>query len=103
VRLSAGIDSHVVTAPLEDLRGIELGERLRTGKRAVVPFADGTPAEALWRIGSRSGAEACGFDDDGGLLRVVTDAAALALVPEERLLDALVFGGDAACLETLGP
>ncbi len=30
VRLATGIDSHVVTAPLEDLRGIELGERLRT-------------------------------------------------------------------------
>ncbi|MBM4375456.1 MAG: formimidoylglutamate deiminase [Deltaproteobacteria bacterium] len=101
VRLSVGIDSHVVTAPLEELRGIELGERLRTGKRAVVPFTDGTPAEALWRIGSRQGAEACGFHDDGGLVRLVTGAPALELVPEERLLDALVFGGDAACLDVV--
>jgi formiminoglutamate deiminase len=98
VTLSTGIDSHVVTAPLEDLRGVELGERLRTGKRVVVPFEDGTPAEVLWRIGSQNGARACGFEDDGGELRVVREAAALELVPDDRLLDALVFGGDPSCL-----
>src|SRR5580704_6464278 len=33
VRLCAGVDSHVITSPLEDLRGVDLGERLRTQKR----------------------------------------------------------------------
>lgn len=98
VALSVGVDSHVVTAPLEDVRGVELGERLRTGRRTVVPFADATPAEALWRIGSIEGARACGFSGDGGSVRVVRDAPSLTLVPEDRLLDAIVFGGDASCL-----
>ena len=93
VRLCVGIDSHVVTAPLEDLRGIELGERLRTGRRTVVPFQGGSPAEALWQIGSTLGAEACGFDDDGERLQLDRNAASLALVREDRLLDAVVFGG----------
>lgn len=93
VRLCVGIDSHVVTAPLEDLRGVELGERLRTGKRTVIPFENETPAEALWRTGSTNGALACGFEDDGETLAVNPHAASLALVPEARLLDAVVFGG----------
>src|SRR6185437_11537704 len=53
VRLCVGIDSHVVTHPLEDLRAIDLDERLRTGRRLGVRGAEGrTPAEELWRIGS---------------------------------------------------
>ncbi|MBM4357674.1 MAG: formimidoylglutamate deiminase [Deltaproteobacteria bacterium] len=96
--LSVGTDSHVVTAPLEDLRGVELGERLRTGKRVVVPFQGESPAEALWRIGSRNGARACGFDDDGGELRIDATAPSLELVPAELWLDAIVFGGDPSCL-----
>jgi cytosine/adenosine deaminase-related metal-dependent hydrolase len=96
VRLCVGIDSHVVTAPLEDLRGVELGERLRTGKRTVVPFPGGSPAEALWTIGSINGARACGFDDDGGEVAIARDAACLALVPDELVLDAIVFGGSEA-------
>ena len=53
VRLSVGVDSHVATQPLEDLREVELHERLRTGKRVVLPTSDGvTPAERLWQMGS---------------------------------------------------
>lgn len=98
VTLSTGIDSHVLTAPLEDIRGVELGERLRTGRRTVLAFEASTPAEALWKIGSRQGSVACGFEDDGGEVRIRHDAPALQLVPDDRLLDALVFGGDASCL-----
>jgi formimidoylglutamate deiminase len=93
VKLCAGIDSHVITSPLEDLRGIELGERLRTGKRAALAFDGATPAEALWNIGSQLGAEACGFDDPGGTLRIDRSARELSLVPNDRLLDAIVFSG----------
>jgi len=96
VRLCAGIDSHVLTSPLEDLRGIDLGERLRTGRR--VPFREGgrTPAEELWRAGSTEGAAACGFDDAGGTITVDRDAPELALVREEHLLDAIVYSGSNA-------
>lgn len=91
VRFCVGIDSHVITAPLEDMRGIELGERLRSQRRVVLR-ADTTPAERLWHIGSHQGAQACGFPDAGGDIAINTDAPSLQLVAPEHLLDAIVFG-----------
>ncbi|WP_437280008.1 formimidoylglutamate deiminase [Sorangium sp. So ce375] len=99
-RLCVGIDSHVITDPFEDMRGVELGERLRTGRRVTLRGEGGaTPAEALWEIGSQRGAEACGFADPGGSLSVRRDAPALAMVREERLLDAVVYSGSPAIVE----
>jgi formimidoylglutamate deiminase len=97
-RLCTGIDSHVITQPLEDLRGIELGERLRTRKRVALRGVDRTPAQRLWEIGSIEGAVACGFDDAGGTIRIDRDAAELALVGDDHLLDAVVYSGSAACV-----
>lgn len=91
VRLCAGVDSHVITDPLEDLRGIELGERLRTQRRVTLRAEGRTPAEELWRAGSIEGAEACGFDDAGGTVAIDTAAPELALVKDEHLLDAIVY------------
>jgi formiminoglutamate deiminase len=93
VRLCAGVDSHVLTSPLEDLRGIELNERLRTGRRVVLQPPERTPAEELWHIGSQLGAEACGFDDPGGTVTFDRAARELSLVADEHLLDAIVFSG----------
>jgi formiminoglutamate deiminase len=99
VRLCAGVDSHVITHPLEDLRSIELGERLRTGRRVILRPDDGsTPAEELWRIGSQRGAEACGFEDPGGTIAFDRSAPELALVAEPHLLDAIIFSGGTAML-----
>lgn len=103
-RLCVGIDSHVMTAPLEDLRGIELGERLRTGRRVLFTPEGCTPAEGLWDIGSRIGALACGFDDAGETIWASVDAPELALVREENLLDAIVYsGGPSLFAPTLRP
>ncbi|HHH27269.1 MAG TPA: formimidoylglutamate deiminase [Polyangiaceae bacterium] len=94
VTLCVGVDSHVLTSPLEDIRAVELGERLRTGKRVVLRPSDGkAPAEALWRMGSIAGARACGFDDAGGAIVVDRAASELMLVADEDLLDAIVFSG----------
>jgi formimidoylglutamate deiminase len=90
-RLSVGIDSHVITSPLEDLRGIDVGERLRTGRRVTLRPPDRTPAEELWRIGSTESAAACGFEDAGGSIALDRDAPELALVQEDHLLDAVVY------------
>jgi formimidoylglutamate deiminase len=98
VRLCTGIDSHVMTQPLEDLRAVELGERLRTGRRVSLRAEGRTPAEELWRIGSAGGAEACGFEDAGGTVAVDRAAPELALVAEEHLLDAVVYSGGPAVL-----
>ena len=91
-RLCVGVDSHVVTDPLEEIRALETGERLHTLRRNTLSPAQGTPAETLWGEGSLNGALACGFDDAGGEVDVDEHDPALALVPRELLLDAVVFG-----------
>ena len=102
VRLCAGVDSHVMSTPLEDLRGIELGERLRSGRRVCLRGEAGrSPAEELWRIGSELGATACGFDDCGGFVAVDRGAPELQLVKDEHLLDAVVFSGGPGVLRPL--
>jgi formimidoylglutamate deiminase len=99
VRLCAGIDSHVITHPLEDLRAIDLDERLRTGRRiGVVAAAGRTPAEELWHIGSIESAAASGFDDCGGTVAIDRRAPELELVHEDHLLDAAVYSGGSRVL-----
>jgi len=93
-KLCVGVDSHVLTSPLEDIRAVELGERLRSGKRVVLrPVGGESPAEALWRMGSIAGAQACGFDDPGGTIVIDRAASELMLVADDHLLDAIVFSG----------
>jgi formiminoglutamate deiminase len=92
-RLSTGVDSHVVTDPLEELRSLETHERLRTERRITWQPPQGTLAEQLWREGSLETAAACGFDDAGGEAVIERDHPTLALVEESNLLDAIVFSG----------
>ncbi len=91
VRLCTGVDSHVVTDPFEELRALEMHERLRVRKRVTFDAGETTPAERLWTEGSLLGANACGFADAGG--EVVLDAAhvQLELVAEDELMDAIAF------------
>jgi formimidoylglutamate deiminase len=103
VRLCTGIDSHVITDPIEDLRALETLERLRTWKRVTFRPASGTPAEQLWREGSVEGAAACGFGDAGGHAVVRGDHPSLALVDADTLLDAIVFGAGSGVIERLEP
>jgi cytosine/adenosine deaminase-related metal-dependent hydrolase len=97
-RLCIGIDSHVITDPIDDLRALETHERLRTGTRLTYAPKEGTLAEQLWREGSLVGAEACGFADAGGEIAIPRDHPSLALVDEDDLLDAIVFGGSASMI-----
>lgn len=94
-RLCTGVDSHVLTDPLGDLRALETLERLRTGRRVTFEPRT-TPAEELWRAGSIEGAIACGFTDAGGTVQIRADHPALALVDDALLLDAIVFGAPSA-------
>jgi formimidoylglutamate deiminase len=99
-RLCTGIDSHVITDVVADLRGLETLARLRTQKRVTFapPEHSKTPAEQLWREGSLHAAIACGFSDTGGTVRIPKDHPMLALVPEDLLLDAVVFGGSSSMI-----
>ena len=90
IRLCLGVDSHVMSDPFEEMRGVALGERLRTRQR-FGPWP--APAEALWASASTQGALALGFADAGGVLEIEHGAPALALVDEAHRLDALVFSG----------
>ncbi len=103
VRLCTGIDSHVITDPIADLRALETLERLRSGCRVTFEPELRTPAEDLWRAGSLEGSIACGFSDAGGTLRISRGHPALALVADELLLDAVVFSGSSAMVEAIGP
>lgn len=94
-RLCTGVDSHVLTDPFEEMRGIELGERLRTQKRVTDRLSE-IAAEALWHAASHEGARAIGFPASEGSLEIPRDTPGLALVGDEHLLDAVVFSGSPA-------
>jgi len=96
VPICLGVDGYALCDPFEEMRGVELGERLRTGKRFATWPA---PAEHLWRAASEVGARALGFGDAGGYLQIRADAPALQLVDEDHWLDALVFSGSAQLVE----
>ncbi len=107
VRLCTGIDAHVVTDPVEELRALETHERLRQRRRVTFePEGPCTPAEQLIVEASVHGAIACGWDvsstgdttDWLPTTLIDTRARALADVPAEDVLDALVFSGSAACV-----
>lgn len=102
-RLCTGIDSHVVTDPIDDLRALETHERLRTRRRVTFRTGAATPAEQLWREGSVNGAIACGFADAGGHVVVRRDHPSIALVDDEFLLDAIVFGCGPSIVERVEP
>jgi formiminoglutamate deiminase len=98
VRFCTGIDSHVLTDPLADLRALETLGRLKEQRRVTFTPEDETrtPAEELWRAASLEGALACGFPDAGGTVTIGRDHPQLALVADEHLLDAIDFGGTPA-------
>lgn len=95
VRLCTGIDSHVVCDPFEEMRGLEVHERLRTRKRIAAARA-GHPAADLWASASTEGAAACGFLGDHPALSVRTDDSFFDFVDVGDELDALVFSGSRA-------
>jgi formimidoylglutamate deiminase len=102
-RLCTGVDSHVVVDPIEDLRALETHERLRTRSRVTFRPTLGSPAEQLWREGSLEGAAACGFGDAGGEVVVRREHPSLALVDDDTLLDAIVFGTGSDVVDGVKP
>ena len=106
-RICTGVDSHVLTDPLADMRALENLERLRVQKRLTFAPEERTPAEQLWREGSIEGAYACGFDMLGGPsapayppVKIRRDHPSLALVADDHLLDAIVFSGDPSMFDS---
>ncbi|HEX9708321.1 MAG TPA: formimidoylglutamate deiminase [Steroidobacteraceae bacterium] len=101
VALSIGSDSHVTRDWREELRLLEYGQRLLLRRRNIAAAPElGTPASAerLFNGSLAGGVAAAGIASWGlqpgaraDLLVVDTDDDSLLGVPDEQLLDALVF------------
>ena len=99
--LSIGSDSHVTRDWREELRLLEYGQRLLLRQRNIAAAPElGSPASAqrLFNCSLSGGATAAGFTNWGlqpgaraDLLVVDTNDASLLGLPDEHLLDALVF------------
>jgi formimidoylglutamate deiminase len=97
--ICVGTDSNARLCILEELRWLELVQRLRTESRGVIVDGDGVAARALLEIGTLAGARALGIDAGriapgahADFAAVDLDATALAGVAEDELLDAIIFG-----------
>lgn len=101
VPLSLGSDSQAVVDLLEEMRGLELDERLATGTRGN--FA----AAALLRMATGHGMAALGWPADGlavgapaDFIEVGLDSVRLAGATEASLLESVVFAGAATDVRT---
>jgi formimidoylglutamate deiminase len=97
-----GSDSHVSVSPIEELRWLEYGQRLTTGRRGVAAPRLGSTGERLWRAALAGGATALGRPvgalepgHRADLVVLDEEVPALAGRSDDRLLDALVFAGNA--------
>lgn len=98
--IAIGSDSQVTIDPFEELRWLEYGQRLFTGKRNVSGVADEHSGSALFDLVTNGGARACGRSPAG--IEVGAPADLLVLDDNdpmfmghrpETLIDALVFSG----------
>lgn len=105
-RLGLGSDSNVRIDAIEELRWLEYGQRLLTGRRGCFADRDGLGA-SLWRRVAGGGAAVLGMQL--GALEAGAFADIVALDPASSIfagaegpaavLDALVTGGDGRCIE----
>jgi formiminoglutamate deiminase len=87
-RFCNGIDSHAITDPFEEVRAVELDDRLRTVSRHAV-----CDATELLRVGTRNGYEAIGMaGTEEDAVWLAAGDPALAGADERALDDAVVFG-----------
>lgn len=94
-----GSDSHISVSFVEELRWLEYGRRLVARRRNRLTGADGIRGFFLAALegGARASGRAIGRIAAGSRADLVVldrDAAILAEVPAEKLLDALVFAGN---------
>ena len=99
-RLCLGSDSNLRIAPIEDMRWLEYGQRLRGELRGALPNAAGAVAPTLLAAATEGGAAALGLEA-GRIAQApgrtwwpsISPLPLCATSRPERLLDAIVFGG----------
>ncbi|WP_457424078.1 formimidoylglutamate deiminase [Roseateles sp. P5_E7] len=103
VPLTVGSDSQVTRGWVEELRWLEYGQRLHAQQRniAAAPGSQPSSAARLFDAAVHSGARAAGFTAWGltpgaraDALVLNREADALRGLPDEALLDAVVFGSN---------
>ena len=103
VPMAVGSDSQVTRGWVEELRWLEYGQRLQLRQRNVASLPGQQPSSAarLFEASVRGGARAAGFAAWGltpgaraDALVLNRDADALRGLPDEALLDAVVFGSN---------
>ena len=104
---SIGSDSHVCRSWQEELRLLEYSQRLMLKKRNVMASATGNPstAAALFNMAVAGGSAACGLPIEGlhtgsraDFSVIDTLSPALLGVPDNHLLDAMIFSSPDARL-----
>ncbi|HTZ34582.1 MAG TPA: formimidoylglutamate deiminase, partial [Stellaceae bacterium] len=100
-RWGVGSDSHVSVSPVEELRWLEYGQRLRHRRRNLAAGAGASTGPALWQAAAAGGARALGRPLGrlapgcrADLLVLDGDAPALYGRRGDALVDALVFSGN---------
>lgn len=96
--LGIGSDSHISVSPVEELRWLEYGQRLATGRRSVAAHNAGdSVGETLWSLAVDGGRQAAGLDreaPDDSRLHLDVEAPLLAARDADNLLDTFVFAGN---------
>ncbi len=97
-----GTDSHASVSPIEELRWLEYGQRLRTGRRNVVDRPSSDVGANLWMAAHRGGAQASGRSSAGltvgdfaDVVVVDTRGPAWAGATPEDYFGTMVFAGEA--------
>lgn len=102
-RISLGTDSNARIDPIEEMRWMEYGQRLRRESRGVLRNGDGQVARNLLLAATAAGAESLGVEAGriaqglwADFVVVDLNGMALAGATPDTLLDAIVFGADAS-------
>jgi formimidoylglutamate deiminase len=107
-RWSIGSDSHVTRSPMEELRLLEYSQRLAVRQRNVAARAAGRDSTAAVLFdGALAGGSAAAGQPCGGLAvgqradfcMLDTSSPALAGIPADRMLDALMFSSPSASMK----
>ncbi|MHC4810467.1 MAG: formimidoylglutamate deiminase [Planctomycetota bacterium] len=103
---SLGTDSNARISMLEEMRWMELGQRLRSGRRGVFRDAGGTVAPRLLRAATERGAAALGIPAGAirpgmlaDLMTIDLNHPAIAGIPAGELDAALIFGAGDEVIE----
>jgi formimidoylglutamate deiminase len=100
-RLSLGSDSNARISPIEEMRWLEYGQRLRRERRGVLRSGEGEVAATVLAAATAGGARALGIpagridvDQWADLVVIDLEHPSLAECEVETLAEALVSGAD---------